>query len=226
VLGRDHPDVARSLDNLADLYEQQDRYGDAEPLYQRAAAIREAALGANHPDAAISLNNLASLYQTEGRTADALSIMQRMIAAGRAQLRVGLPVLFAAQQKQLISADKSLDDGLHVLQRGTQSGVASAVNKLAVRLAAGSDRLAQLVRRDQDLAAEAETPDKAILAAVSKERSKRHVVSEQRSRERLAAISAERGGLAKNLRRRIPRLRRAVESFADDGERGSGAAIR
>jgi tetratricopeptide (TPR) repeat protein len=76
VLGRDHPDVARSLNNLADLYERQGRYGDAEPLYQRAAAIREAALGANNPDAAISLNNLASLYRTQGRTADALPIMQ------------------------------------------------------------------------------------------------------------------------------------------------------
>ena len=39
-----------------------------------------------------------------------------------------------------------------MIQRGTQSSAASAVNKLAVRLAAGSDRLAELVRRDQDLA--------------------------------------------------------------------------
>ena len=53
VLARDHPHVARSLNNLADLYERQGRYADAEPLYLRAAAIREAALGANHPDTAI-----------------------------------------------------------------------------------------------------------------------------------------------------------------------------
>jgi hypothetical protein len=45
--------VARSLNNLADLYKRQGRYADAEPLYLRAAAIREAALGANHPDTAI-----------------------------------------------------------------------------------------------------------------------------------------------------------------------------
>jgi tetratricopeptide (TPR) repeat protein len=53
VLARDHPGVARSLNNLADLYERQGRYADAEPPYLRAAAIREAALGANHPDTAI-----------------------------------------------------------------------------------------------------------------------------------------------------------------------------
>ena len=36
------------------------------------------------------------------------------------------------------------------------------MNKLAVRLAAGTDRLAELVRKDQDLAGEAERIDKAI----------------------------------------------------------------
>jgi hypothetical protein len=51
-----------------------------------------------------------------------------------------------------------------VAQRGSQSAAASAVNKLAVRLAAGSDRLAELVRRDQDLASEADRLDKAVIA--------------------------------------------------------------
>ena len=46
-------------------------------------------------------------------------------------------------------AEKALDDALGVVQRGTQSSAASAVNKLAVRLAAGTDRLAQLVRREE-----------------------------------------------------------------------------
>ncbi len=35
VLGHDHPDVARSLNNLADLYQRQGRYADAEPLFKR-----------------------------------------------------------------------------------------------------------------------------------------------------------------------------------------------
>jgi CHAT domain-containing protein/Tfp pilus assembly protein PilF len=204
VLGRDHPDVARSLNNLADLYERQGRYGDAEPLYQRAAAIREAALGADHPDLATSLNNLASLYQAEGRSGDALPIVERMIPNGRAQLRVALPVLFAAGRQQMMPADKALNDALNAVQRGTQSSAASAVNKLAVRLAAGSDRLAQLVRKDQDLATEAEALDKSILAAVSRDKSKRDAALEQRSRERLAAISTERASLQKTLAAEFP----------------------
>lgn len=204
VLGREHPDVARSLNNLADLYERQGRYADALPLYQRAAALREAALGANHPDAAISLNNLASLYQTLARTTEALPLTEKTLAGGRAQLRVALPVLFAAQRQQIMPAEQALDDALNAVQRGTQSSAASAVNKLAVRLAAGTDRLAQLVRRDQDLAGEAETLDKAIVAAVSKERAKRDVASEQKSRDRLAVIAAERAGLQKTFAVEFP----------------------
>ena len=204
VLGPDHPDVARSLNNLADLYERQGRYADAEPLYQRAVTIRQSALGADHPDLATSLNNLASLYQAEGRTAEALPLMQRMIASGRAQLRAALPVLLDAQRQQLLPADKAIDNALDAIQRGTQSSAASAVNKLAVRLAAGSDRLAQLVRSDQDLASETEALDKAIIAAVSRERSKRDPAAEQRSRERLVVIATERASLQKTFASEFP----------------------
>jgi CHAT domain len=71
----------------------------------------------------------------------------------------------------------------------------AVVNKLAARLAAGSDRLASLVRNDQDLVAEAENLDKAILAAVSKEPAKRDTVAEQRIRDRLAEIAKQRAAL-------------------------------
>jgi CHAT domain-containing protein/tetratricopeptide (TPR) repeat protein len=204
VLGRDHPDVARSLNNLADLYERQARLSDAEPLYQRAAAIREQALGPDHPDLAISLNNLASLYQSEGRNADALPIVERMIGSGRAQPRVALAVLFAAQRGQAMRPEKALDDALDVVQHGAQSSAASAVNKLAVRLAAGSDRLAELVRRDQDLATEADALDRSIIVAVSRERSKRDAAAESRGRDRLVAISAERATLQKTFAVEFP----------------------
>ena len=41
-----------SLNNLAELYDAQGRYADAEPLYKRSLAIREKALGPDHPDVA------------------------------------------------------------------------------------------------------------------------------------------------------------------------------
>jgi CHAT domain-containing protein/Tfp pilus assembly protein PilF len=204
VLGPDHPDVARSLNNLADLYERQGRYAEAQPLFERALAIRERAVGPDHPDTATSTNNLASFYQAEGRPADALPLVERLIATGRTQLRAALPVLLDAQRQQLMPAEKALDDALNAIQRGTRSQAASAVNKLAVRLAAGSDRLAELVRRDQDLVTEAEALDKSLVAAVSKERAKRDVAAEQRSRDRLAVIATERARLQKTFAAEFP----------------------
>ena len=65
MLGRDHPDVARSLNNLADLYDGlPGRVRDAERLFERALAIRESTVGPDHPDTAKSLNNLA-LFEAE-----------------------------------------------------------------------------------------------------------------------------------------------------------------
>ncbi|WP_342735494.1 CHAT domain-containing tetratricopeptide repeat protein [Bradyrhizobium sp. B117] len=204
VLGPDHPDVARSLNNLAGLYQHEQRYAEAEPLYRRALAIRERALGPDNPDVATSTSNLAAFLQVSGRTADALPLAEKTLAANRAQLRVVLPILFAARQQSLLPDDKALDEALAAIQRGTQSSAASAVNKLAVRLAAGSDRLAELVRKDQDLAAETEALDKAIVSAVSKQSAQRDLAAEQRSRVRIAAIAKERAGLQKTLAVEFP----------------------
>jgi tetratricopeptide (TPR) repeat protein len=48
ALGSDHPKVANILHNLADLYCAQERYSEAEPLYQRALTIREEVFGPDH----------------------------------------------------------------------------------------------------------------------------------------------------------------------------------
>ena len=201
VLGRDHIDVARSLTNLGDLYQRQDRLAEAQPIYERALAIRERTVGPDHPDTAIAANNLASLYQAEGRTADALPQVERLMTFGRAQIRAALPVLLDAPNKQLMPAEKAFDEALDVIQRSTQSSAASAVNKLAVRVAAGSDHLAELVRRDQDLASEADSLDKAIIASLSKQGAPRDAAA---GRGRLAAIAAERASLQKTFATEFP----------------------
>ena len=203
VLGPDHPDVARSLNNLAELYDGR-RTRDAEKLFERALAVRERAVGPDHPDTARSLNNLAAFYAGTGYPEKALPLALRLIASGRGELRAVLPVLADAERNQLIPTEQAVDAMLHAIQRGAQSSAASALNKLAVRLAAGSDRLADLVRRDQDLSAEADALDKALVAAASKERSKRDPAAEQRAQARLAAISRERPSLQKTLSTEFP----------------------
>jgi tetratricopeptide (TPR) repeat protein len=49
MLGPQHPDVAQTLNNLAELYRQMGDYNKALPLYQRALKIVEKKLGQNHP---------------------------------------------------------------------------------------------------------------------------------------------------------------------------------
>jgi tetratricopeptide (TPR) repeat protein len=142
ALGPDHPDVAQSLNNLATLYYSRGRFADAEPLYKRALAIREKALGPDHPDVATALNNLAELYNQQGRYADALSLVRTTIANKTAKTWPALPVLFGAQGTKLIAADEAIDDGLNVMQRASQTSAGEALNALAVRFAAGNDRLA------------------------------------------------------------------------------------
>src|SRR5438876_22031 len=55
-LGPKHPETAQGLNNLADLYREQGKYEQAEPLYERALAIREEVLGPEHPETAQGLN--------------------------------------------------------------------------------------------------------------------------------------------------------------------------
>ena len=80
ALGPDHPDVAVSLNNLAQLYRAEGRDPEAEPLLKRSLAIREKALAPDHPAVALSLNNLAALYRSQGRDAEAEPLYQRSLA--------------------------------------------------------------------------------------------------------------------------------------------------
>jgi CHAT domain-containing protein len=78
--------VAASLNNLAALYQAQKSYAQAEPLYQRALAIHEAALGKDHPSVATLLNNLATLYMDQGLYGRAEPLYQRALALWEAAL--------------------------------------------------------------------------------------------------------------------------------------------
>ena len=56
------------------------KYKQAEPLLQRALAIREQQLEPDHPNTAESLNNLAVLYDKQGKYKQAEPLLQRALA--------------------------------------------------------------------------------------------------------------------------------------------------
>lgn len=58
VLGKYHPDVAKQLNNLALLCQNQGKYDEVEYYYGRALEIYESKLGADDPNVAKTKNNL------------------------------------------------------------------------------------------------------------------------------------------------------------------------
>ena len=75
--GPDHPNMALSLSNLAELYEAQKEYAKAEPLYKRSLVILEKEYGQDSPFLVPTLLNMASLYNETGQKNEAERIMER-----------------------------------------------------------------------------------------------------------------------------------------------------
>ena len=75
--GPDHPNVALSLGNLAELYEAQKEYAKAEQLYKRSLEILGKAFGQDDPYLVPTLLNMASLYNNTGRENEAQKMMER-----------------------------------------------------------------------------------------------------------------------------------------------------
>ena len=75
-----HPEVANSLNNLADLYTIQGHYAQAEPLYRQALAILEENFGPEDSEVAYGLSHLAKLSVIQARYAEAEAMHRRAIA--------------------------------------------------------------------------------------------------------------------------------------------------
>ncbi len=86
------PDMAATLNNLANLYSNTQRFEESEAMYRKALEIRRRLAAANpqayEPDVASTLNNLANLYkntlrfeESEAMYREALEIHRRLAAA-------------------------------------------------------------------------------------------------------------------------------------------------
>jgi tetratricopeptide (TPR) repeat protein len=75
-MGPTHPDVALSLNNLAELYRAQAHYAEAELLYRRSLRIWEKVLGPDHPNMATALENYAKPLRATERESHASRIVR------------------------------------------------------------------------------------------------------------------------------------------------------
>ena len=70
--GKEHPDTAKSYNNIGNVYYYLGDYDKALDYYQRALDIREKVLGKEHPDTAKSYNNIGIVYSDRGEYDKAL----------------------------------------------------------------------------------------------------------------------------------------------------------
>ena len=143
VLGPNHPDVAKSLNDLAELYYTQGHYEVAEPLYRKALSIWEKALGSVHPNTAESLNNLAALYHAQGQYAQAEPLFQRALHIWEKALGLEHPDVakslnnlagLYADQGQYAQAEPLSQRALHIYEKTLgpkHPDVARSLNNLA-----------------------------------------------------------------------------------------------
>ncbi len=92
-LGKNHPDVATALNNLALLHYSRGNYDAAEPLYKRSLAIDEQTLGIDHTGVATDLNNLALLYKKKGNLEEAEPLLRRAMEIKEKNFDPGHPSL-------------------------------------------------------------------------------------------------------------------------------------
>jgi len=71
VLGLNHPDTLKSMNNLAHVYWHEGKYAQAEALDSQTLETNRRLLGSEQPDTLNSMNDLALVYRDEGKYAQA-----------------------------------------------------------------------------------------------------------------------------------------------------------
>ncbi|KAE8596940.1 hypothetical protein XENTR_v10016289 [Xenopus tropicalis] len=79
ALDPDHPSVAQSLHQLAGVYVQSKKFGNAEQLYKQALEISENAYGSEHMRVARELDALAVLYQKQNKFEQAEQLRKKSL---------------------------------------------------------------------------------------------------------------------------------------------------
>ena len=82
-LGADHPDVATSYNNIANVYYSQGKYDQALEYLQKALKISLKKLGADHPHVAMYYLNIGVVYALQEKLTEAESSTQRAVDIAR-----------------------------------------------------------------------------------------------------------------------------------------------
>ncbi len=126
VLGPNHPDVARTLNSLASLYQDNQEFARAESLFLQSIAIDETVFGTEHPNLAIAYGNLATLYfdmgdyeKSEVLLKKALALREKAFGAEHPDVALTLHNLARLYQAKgdLVGAEQFCRRALEIYQK-------------------------------------------------------------------------------------------------------------
>ena len=120
VLGKEHPNYATLLNNLAVYNSSLGNYSEAIRLGTEALQIREKVFGKEHPDYATSLNNLATYNSSLGNYAEAIRLETEALQIRKKVLGKEHPY-YALSLNNLADYNSSLGNYAEAIRLGTKA---------------------------------------------------------------------------------------------------------
>lgn len=217
---------------MADLYQRQRQYAQAESILRRALAIEEKAFGPEHPIVAADLNNLAVIYSRQGQYAQARPLHERsrQIRLAMARLNVELDeeavhglakrvhrglhahietlAAIARGPALDISPGSAVRDAFTVAEQARSGSAQTALAKSSARVASGDPATANLARQVQDLRNQRQALGKQLTEEYGKPTAQRNV-------PRLETLQKETQKLERELADAVNRLNKAFPKYGE-----------
>lgn len=224
-----HPEISANLNNLGIVQRRQGLLSDAEQVLKRALELRERSLPAGHPDIARTVSNLSVLEMARQSWRAALAyelrvtdmvmarerreregipgVTDRTTGSGSADLRTSSQDFYGLVKvaHRVVAAEPGrrselLETTFSRAQWASNSEAAASLAQMAARNAKNDPRLARLIRHRQDLVAEWNVRDKALLASASLPPERRNSENDNGLRQRIASIDHELEAIDRALR--------------------------
>ena len=226
IFGPWHHSTAIGLTNLAGLYIDEGRLQEAMALLQRSLAISDRVLGREHPQAVVSLARLGDVLGAQGDVQGAYGAYKRGagIVVRRAGKSIGNDGDTGAEEVRnrayvfhsLVAAAYQVgerfperkgelaEEAFAAAQWAGITTAAAALTQMSARFGAGDDELAELVRRQQDLARRRASLEAGLIKAVSGRQAERNDQMVVKLRQSLAETDGELAGLLARLQEDFP----------------------
>ena len=220
TFGPEHPTLVNDLRALALLDIELQKYPEARLGLQRALRIAEARLGPRHGITLAAMVNLASVYAKEGNWPEALGILRRASATTVASVdpdpaSVALSIEVNAALVEAIwrvteprPDDASTAEAFSAIQRAHDTQAGRALAQMAARFGAGSDAMALVVRRQQDLKVTRDSLDKRITTELG-------VTDGKRNDALIASLRAESSRAQKALEEATAQIGRDFPGYVE-----------